>query len=97
LLKFGIKIFNKGWRKREEINNKTKYLLNWRERRMRDKNRIKLFLDKLELLWINSYDLRFGQIICLLQNKMNKDDIFYPEEEEWTKALDSLLKDYQLL
>jgi len=64
---------------------------------MRDKNRIKPFLNKLELLWTNSYDLRFGQIICLLQNRMDRDDVFYPEEEEWIKALDDLLKDYQLI
>ncbi len=58
---------------------------------MRDKNRIKPFLNKLEELWVNKPDLRFGQIVYLLQNEMYTDDIFYPEENEWEKAIDRLI------
>ncbi len=60
---------------------------------MRNKDRIKPFLNQLEILWLKEPDLRFGQVICLLQNKMNKDDIFYPEDGEWEKAISNLNKE----
>lgn len=58
---------------------------------MRNKNRINPFLNKLEKLWLKEPDLRFGQIVCLLQNIMNVDDIFFPEENEWERAIDKLI------
>ena len=58
---------------------------------MRDWNRIRPFLNKLEILWSREPDLRFGQIICLLRNKMNVYDIFHPEENKWEKAMDELI------
>lgn len=58
---------------------------------MRDVNRIKPLLYKLEKLWLKEPDLRFGQIICLLQNQMYTDDIFYIEEDELEKAIDELI------
>ena len=49
---------------------------------MRDKNRIKPFLNKLEELWLLNPDYRFGQIIYLLADDIGR-DIFFPEEKEW--------------
>lgn len=59
---------------------------------MRNKNRIKPFLNKLEELWLQNPDLRFGQIIYLIANVIQR-DIFFPEEKEWEQAIDSLIKD----
>lgn len=53
---------------------------------MRDKKRIKPFLNKVEELWLKYPDLRFGQIIYLLADDIKR-DIFFPEEEEWLKAI----------
>jgi hypothetical protein len=60
---------------------------------MRNKDRINPFLNQLKKLWLKEPDLRFGQVICLLQNKMNKDDIFYPEDKEWERTINELLKE----
>lgn len=49
---------------------------------MRDKCKIKPFLNKLEELWLFHSDLRFGQIIYLLADDIGR-DIFFPEEKEW--------------
>jgi len=57
---------------------------------MRDKNRIKPFLQKLEDLWLQYPDLRFGQIIYMLSDKIGR-DIFFPEEKEWEVNIDKLL------
>ena len=59
---------------------------------MRNKNRIKPFLNKLEKLWLKYPDLRFGQILHALRIKMNKDDTFYLEEDEWTRVINKLLE-----
>ncbi len=59
---------------------------------MRNKNRIKPFLNKLEELWLQNPDLRFGQIIYLIANVIQR-DIFFPEEKEWEQAIDSLIKE----
>ena len=54
---------------------------------MRDKNRIDPFLKEVGKIWKKSPDLRFGQIIWILQSEMNVDDTFYIEEDRWTEAL----------
>lgn len=59
---------------------------------MRNKNRIKPFLNKLEELWLQNPDLRFGQIIYLIANVIQR-DLFFPEEKEWEQAIDSLIKE----
>ncbi len=59
---------------------------------MRDKNRIKPFLDKIEKLWLQNPDYRFGQLIYLIAGKLKHDDIFFPEEKEWEDTLDKLIK-----
>lgn len=53
---------------------------------MRDPNRIKPFLNKLEELWERNSDLRFGQIIYLLADEIGR-DIFFPEEKEWLDCI----------
>lgn len=58
---------------------------------MRDKNRIKPFLNKLEKLWLKYPDYRFGQIIYLLADEIER-DIFFPEEKEWEEAISKLTK-----
>jgi hypothetical protein len=57
---------------------------------MRDKARIKPFMEKLTQFWEAHRDLRFGQIIYMLADKMEVQDIFSPEEDKWMKALDEL-------
>ena len=57
---------------------------------MRDPNRIKLLLEKLEKVWMKSPDLRFGQ---LLENLISDRDhnsccIFYLEDEMLENELD---------
>ena len=59
---------------------------------MRNKSRIKPFLNKLEELWLQNPDLRFGQIIYLIANVIQR-DLFFPEEKEWEQAIDSLIKE----
>ena len=58
---------------------------------MRDKNRIKPFLAEIEKLWLKNPDYRFGQIIYLLADSIQK-DIFFPEEKEWLEHINKLLK-----
>lgn len=53
---------------------------------MRDKKRIRPFLEELEKLWLKHPDYRFGQIIYLLADDIGR-DIFFPEEEEWLKHI----------
>jgi uncharacterized protein YihD (DUF1040 family) len=52
---------------------------------MRDKNRIKPFLQELESLWLENPDLRFGQLLTIIFDKSNYTDPFFPEEDEWLK------------
>lgn len=56
---------------------------------MRDKKRIKPFLQKLEEFWLQNPDLRFGQIIYILADELGR-DIFYPEEKEWEEIINKL-------
>lgn len=58
---------------------------------MRNTSRIIPFLMKLSALWLKYPDLRFGQIIYMLADKLGK-DIFFLEESEWEDAIDYLIK-----
>jgi len=57
---------------------------------MRDKNRIKPFLQKVEEIWLKYPDLRFGQIIYMLADEIGR-DIFFSEEKEWELNINKLL------
>lgn len=57
---------------------------------MRDKNRIKPFLQKLEELWLQHLDYRFSQLINLLHWNINRDP-FYVEEKEWELVINKLI------
>ena len=57
---------------------------------MRDKNRIRPFLNKLEELWLQYPDYRFGQIFNLLHRNVSADP-FYLEENEWLKVINAFI------
>ena len=55
---------------------------------MRDIKRIRPFLKELEVLWEESPDLRFGQLIYSLNHKICEDgDTFCIEDENYLKAI----------
>jgi len=56
---------------------------------MRNKERIEPFLKEVSELWKDMPDLRFGQIIYMLADKLGR-DIFFQEEDEWLKAIEEL-------
>jgi len=58
---------------------------------MRNKDRIKPFLQKVEELWLQYPDLRFGQIIYMIADKIGR-DIFFPEEKEWELIIDKMIR-----
>lgn len=60
---------------------------------MRNKNRIKPFLEELGIFWEKNQDLRFGQVIYLLAGKLET-DIFFPEEDKWLEAIKSAKTPY---
>lgn len=53
---------------------------------MRDKQRIEPFLKEFQKLWGTMPDLRFFQIVAILQNQY-KEDSFYWEEEKTLQAI----------
>ena len=57
---------------------------------MRDINRIEPFLRKLQTVWEQSPDLRFGQLFSKLARK-TEGDMFYVEDNQWEKVLNSLI------
>ena len=54
---------------------------------MRRVDRIDPFLEELGKVWKKNPDLRFGQLIYVLADKMNQHDIFFPEEDEWLEGV----------
>ena len=55
---------------------------------MRDIKRIKPFLRELEILWMESPDLRFWQLIYSLNHKICEDgDTFNVEDEDYLKTI----------
>ena len=69
----------------EYFNNK----LNFFKYKKRNPDRIPLFLKELEEFWILNPDLRFGQILSILEKEL-EEDIFNAEEYKWILALDRL-------
>ena len=61
---------------------------------MRDKNRIKIILGKLEELWMRFPDMRFWQVIQILEIPKDKEgtDPFFWEDDLWEKIFNDTLK-----
>ena len=62
---------------------------------MRDPSRINRILEKLRAAWLSSPDLRLGQLVMTavaMAEKRQVDDIFYIEDEQTEKGLDTMLK-----
>jgi hypothetical protein len=55
---------------------------------MRDIKRIPSLLSKLEKLWLMNPDLRFGQLVYLLADRLQCNDIFFPEDDKWEDVID---------
>ena len=53
---------------------------------MRDINRIKPFLEKFSMLWLEHPQYRFGQLVYNLGRDLNR-DIFNVEEDEWLQII----------
>jgi uncharacterized protein YihD (DUF1040 family) len=56
---------------------------------MRDPNRIRNILDKLQEIWERYPDLRFGQLIM---NLFKDYELFYMEDEELMQEIEDLIK-----
>jgi uncharacterized protein YihD (DUF1040 family) len=54
---------------------------------MRDSKRMDIVLNLLKEYWILNPDLRFGQIVGLLQNDTIDDDLFNVEDEDLMKHI----------
>jgi len=54
---------------------------------MRDIKRIDPFLEEVGNMWKEMPDLRFGQLIYVLADKLGR-DIFFPNEEEWLEKIE---------
>lgn len=55
---------------------------------MRDIKRIEPFLKELKILWMESPDLRFGQLIYSLNHRICKDgDTFNTEDSDYLKVI----------
>ena len=55
---------------------------------MRDTNRIEPFLDKFKELWKLYPDYRFGQLVSMIEHRMDTKDSFYIEEDKWIEAIE---------
>lgn len=64
--------------------------LNKGQQIMRDKNRIKPLLEKIEKYWLQNPDLRLGQLISNL-NYPNSTDIYFIEDNVLEYCLDEML------
>jgi len=53
---------------------------------MRDINRIEPFMKILTEIWLESPDLRFGQLINNMFSYIASDDMFFPEDYKWLEA-----------
>lgn len=58
---------------------------------MRDPKRIRRILDKIDEYWEKNPDLRLGQILVNFAPLNFKSDIFYWEDEDLEKTLDTIL------
>ena len=59
---------------------------------MRDEGRITPTLNKIEELWRKHPDLRFMQLIALIQSQ-HKSDMFYVEDDILRNVVDKLIKE----
>ncbi len=60
---------------------------------MRDKARIKPFLDRLGKVWEeNAVDWRFGQLMCNVLNSMPTDP-FFPEDDKMIEYFENYFKE----
>lgn len=58
---------------------------------MRDQKRIKTLLEKIEQLWMNNPDLRFGQLImCITRTGEHNPKLFYMEDDEFLEKITEL-------
>jgi len=62
---------------------------------MRNLNRIKPIISKLEELWLTSPDLRFGQIVYIVASKLKVNDIFFPEDDKWLEAIEKAIEEHK--
>lgn len=61
---------------------------------MRDVNRIKPFLSKIEEYWLKNQDLRFGQIVMnIIQSETSNSQIYYIEDDNFLEKLKDFQKD----
>lgn len=55
---------------------------------MRDVNRIKPFLSKIEEYWLKNQDLRFGQIVMnIIQSETSNSQIYYIEDDNFFRKI----------
>lgn len=59
---------------------------------MRDKNRIKTFLERLEKVWNKVPDWRFGQLMSNVLD-LRENDPFYIEDDEIIKSIENYFKE----
>jgi hypothetical protein len=59
---------------------------------MRNPDRIKPFLEKIEKVWLAVPDWRFGQLMCNVLNTSERDP-FYLEEEECLRLFAKMFDD----
>jgi hypothetical protein len=61
---------------------------------MKNKERIERICDDLKELWLQESELRFGQLIYTLLNKLKKEDIFNIPDEEWRSVIRNQLNEH---
>jgi hypothetical protein len=60
---------------------------------MRSVGRINPFMRELQILWEQNPDLRFGQLVNIIDCKLESaTDPFYVEDNEWREAILKLIK-----
>lgn len=60
---------------------------------MRNPNRINPIIEQLRALWLANPDLRFGQLVSLVETKVNASgqDFFNAEDDKTKEVLENLL------
>lgn len=60
---------------------------------MRDKNRIKRIIEKLQTFWENNPDLRFNQFVSNAnESVVSRGDFFHVEDDKFEQGLDFLIE-----
>lgn len=61
---------------------------------MRDINRIKPTIEKLEKLWLANPDIRFGQLIInIISPEEPNSKLFYVEDDDFLRKLEEIVKE----